>query len=206
MDPKSILNQTKQHTPVILGSKEFKKFAILLPLIEKDNETHVLFEVRSNHLRRQPGDICFPGGKIEGDDPNAKEAAIRETTEELGIQAADLEDVHPLDYIVSPFGMIVYPYAGYISQPAANIKPNPEEVQEVFTVPLSFFMKTEPRVHYVNFQAQPEENFPYELIAGGRDYNWRTRQIEEYFYLYEDKVIWGLTASVLAHFVEMIKC
>jgi peroxisomal coenzyme A diphosphatase NUDT7 len=52
---------------------------------------------------------------------------------------------------------------------------------------------------------KPDKNFPLELIVGGEDYNWRTSKIDEYFYQYEDKVIWGLTAKILSHFIELIK-
>ncbi|UOR13666.1 NUDIX hydrolase [Halobacillus amylolyticus] len=204
MDTEIILNKVNQHTPSILGSQDFSKFAILLPLVEKDNEWHVLFEVRSQKLRRQPGDICFPGGKIDRQDKTEKGAAIRETTEELGINHENISDVFPLDYIVSPFGMIVYPYAGFIND-HESIKPNPAEVEDFFTVPLSFFLKTEPQVHKVSFEAKPEEDFPFDLIVGGQDYDWRTRQIDEYFYIYEDKVIWGLTGKILSHFVEIVR-
>ncbi|WP_163528830.1 NUDIX hydrolase [Halobacillus ihumii] len=204
MDAKTILNKVQQHTPAILGSRNFTKFSILLPLIQKDNETHVLFEVRSRQLRRQPGDICFPGGKIDRQDTSEEAAALRETREELGIEEVDISDIFPLDYMVSPFGMIVYPYAGCIDN-LESIKLNLAEVEDYFTVPLSFFMENEPQIHKVDFEAKPGEDFPFDLIVGGEDYDWRTRQIDEYFYLYEDKVIWGLTGKILAHFVEMVR-
>ena len=73
----------------------------MLPLIEINNETHVLFEVRSLNLRRQPGEICFPGGKIEQDDVDQRQCAIRETSEELGIHESDIENVIPLDYMLN---------------------------------------------------------------------------------------------------------
>ncbi|MBN8236329.1 CoA pyrophosphatase [Halobacillus kuroshimensis] len=205
MNSKRILHQIKQHQPSVLGHEQFRKFSVLLPLMEKDGEIHVLFEVRASTLRRQPGEICFPGGKIDPDDPSARLAAIRETEEELGIGRGQLSDVHPLDYLVSPFGMIVYAFAGYLNTDESAFEKNPDEVKELFTVPLSFFMDQEPEIHYVHFEAQPAENFPYELIPGGENYNWRTRQMEEYFYQYGDKVIWGMTARILAHFVDVLK-
>lgn len=204
VDSKNIMKKVKNHTPSILGNKTFSKFAILLPLVEVKDEVHILFEIRSHQLRRQPGEICFPGGKVDPSDQSEKTAAIRETEEELGIETEDITDVFPLDYLVSPFGMLIYPYVGLIKSPE-RIKPNPSEVEETFTVPLSFFLNNKPQIHHVNVKMQPEEDFPYHLIIGGRDYNWRTRKFEEYFYIYEDKVIWGLTAKILSHFVEMVK-
>ncbi|MFC4559812.1 NUDIX hydrolase [Virgibacillus kekensis] len=204
MEPDTIINKIKNHSPVILGSEEFTKYAVLLPLIEKDEGIHVLFETRAETLRRQPGEICFPGGRIDERDASPADAAVRETTEELGITRKDISDVHSLDYMVSPFGMIVYPFAGMIHN-SDSIEPNPAEVGEVFTVPLKFFLETEPVIHHVNLSVKPEDDFPFDLIVGGENYNWRTGKIEEYFYIYNDYVIWGLTARILSHFAELIR-
>jgi hypothetical protein len=177
MDLERIMNKIKRHTPTVLGHEHFTKSAVLLPLVQKDDELHVLFEVRSENMRRQPGEICFPGGRIEAQDK---------------------------DYLVTAFGMIVYSHAGLIITDE-QFDPNPFEVEEIFTVPLSFFLKTKPEIYHVNLNVQPEEKFPFERIPGGENYDWRTSQIDEYFYHYNDKVIWGLTARILSHFVEMIR-
>jgi peroxisomal coenzyme A diphosphatase NUDT7 len=203
MQLEQLLNKLKNRTPGILGSNEFSKFAVLLPLIEKEDGLHVLFEVRAFDLRRQPGEICFPGGKIERTDKNEQHTAIRETTEELGIHSEHIKNVYPLDYMVSPYGTIIYPYVGTIQDPS-SMKPNPSEVAEIFTVPLTYLKNTKPDRYKVHFEVKPEENFPFHLIAGGENYNWQTHQMEELFYHYEGKVIWGLTARVLEHFLEVI--
>ncbi|WP_188455519.1 NUDIX hydrolase [Virgibacillus oceani] len=204
MDTKFIRTKLGNHAPSILGSADFRKYAVLLPLIQKGDAIHVLFEIRSQNLRRQPGEICFPGGRMENKDTSFQDTALRETTEELGISLKQISDVYPLDYVVSPFGMIIHPFAGMITNPEI-INPNPTEVAEVFTVPLSFFQNTSPKYHYVYLQMVPEENFPFELIAGGQNYNWRTGKIEELFYIYDDKVIWGLTAKILSHFIDVLR-
>jgi peroxisomal coenzyme A diphosphatase NUDT7 len=190
-------------TPSIMGHEQFIKFAILLPLVEVNNEVHILFEVRSLTMRRQPGEVCFPGGRIEkGEDP--QKAAVRETSEELGIHESEIIDVFPLDYMVSAFGTIIYPFAGRISD-LSKIIPNEAEVGEVFTVPLSFFKKNQPDSYKINFQVEPEDGFPFDLIIGGENYNWQTRKMDEYFYRANGKVIWGLTAKVLTHFIELME-
>lgn len=204
MNPQQIMDKIKNHTPDILGNESFSKYAVLLPLIKKNGETHVLFEVRSYDLRRQPGEICFPGGRIDRTDEDARHTALRETQEELGVSLQEITEVFPLDYLVSPFGMIVYTFAGEINE-AANFTLNSAEVDHIFTVPLSFFQETAPKVYRIHFRAQPEADFPFDLIAGGENYDWRTREMDEYFYLYGDKVIWGLTARILTHFIEVLR-
>jgi len=204
MKPEFITKKLKAHSPKILGSENFSKYAVLLPLIQTKDGISVLFEVRSMELRRQPGEICFPGGRVDAGDQNEREAAIRETVEELGVDKREISGVAPLDFLISPFGMIIYPYAGFIKN-ADMVKPNPDEVGEVFAVPLSFFLETDPEIYKIHFKAEPEESFPFDLVAGGRNYNWRTRHMEEYFYNFEGRIIWGLTARILAHFISILK-
>jgi peroxisomal coenzyme A diphosphatase NUDT7 len=204
MELTTILTKLKKHTPSILGSERFSKYAVMLPLIQKEDGLHVLFEVRSLELRRQPGEICFPGGRIDPEDSDEKAAAIRETIEELGVKKEDITGVFPLDFMISPFGMMIYPFVGIINSPE-SIRPNPAEVGEIFTVPLTYFLKKDPEIFHINFKVEPEENFPFNLVIGGANYNWRTRTIDEYFYTYKEKAIWGLTAKILSHFIDILR-
>lgn len=204
MDVNRILIKLEDREPSILGSNSFHKFAVLLPMIEKEDGLHILFEVRALNMRRQPGEICFPGGKIDPEDQNEQYTAIRETSEELGIHQSRITRVKPLDYLVTAFGSIIYPFFGVIENPE-EIVPNESEVAETFTVPLSFFREVEPEIFKVHFAPMPESSFPYELIIGGENYNWQIRHVDEYFYKYEDKVIWGMTARILSNFLELIK-
>ena len=203
MDAANIITKLKNREPSILGRENYREYAVLIPLIEKDNKTYILFEVRSANLRSQPGDICFPGGKIDKEDRGPRHAAIRETSEELGILESSIKDVIPLDYMIADNSRIIYPFVGRITHPD-EITPNTDEVEETFTVPLTHFIKTKPDKYKVNVQVVPEENFPFDLIAGGEDYNWRKRPMDELFYHYDGKAIWGLTATILTHFVALL--
>lgn len=205
MKPEQIIEKMKKHTPEVLGNQAYRNYSILLPLIEKEDGLHLVFEVRSLQMRRQPGEICFPGGKVDESDDRDIDTAVREAKEELGIENGDISEVYPFDYMVSPFGMKISTYVGFIKCPETEMVPNPSEVEEVFTVPLSFFLETKPDVHYVNMEVRPDDDFPFDLIPGGQNYQWTARRFPEFFYQYEEKVIWGLTASVIVHFVEMIQ-
>lgn len=200
----SLVNKMKDRTPSILGSEKFSKFSVLVPIVEIKNEPHVLFEVRSLKLRRQPGEICFPGGKYDQEDRDELHTAVRETSEELGIEESSITHVSPLDYMISPFGTIIYPYMGVIKD-AQGITPNPMEVGEIFTVPISYLLSVEPQVYKVNFKVEPDKDFPIKLIPDREEYKWQIRALDEYFYFYEDRVIWGLTARILKHFLEIVK-
>ncbi|MCL6617155.1 MAG: CoA pyrophosphatase [Anoxybacillus ayderensis] len=195
--------ELRRRTPTIMDFDKYATYAVLLPLIRQHDDTFVLFEVRSFQLRRQPGEICFPGGKMDACDQSPKETAVRETCEELGIKREHITHVVPLDYMLSPFGMVIYPFVAFVDIEQMQI--NEKEVEDVFTVPLSFFIETKPQIYRVQFEPKPEDDFPFDDIPGGRQYNWRPRQIEEHFYYYKDKVIWGLTAKIVYHFVRLIE-
>ncbi|MFC4766793.1 NUDIX hydrolase [Effusibacillus consociatus] len=199
----SIIQSLKNRNASIMGQENLFKSSVLVPLVEHNGELCILFEERAHHLKRQPGEICFPGGRIDPTDEDELAAAIRETREELGLGNSSIEPLGSLDYIVTPF-QIVHPFVGRIAD-FAKIRPNPDEVASVFCVPLAYLRKATPGLHYVDLKVIPPEDFPFDQIPNGRNYKWRTGKIPEYFYYYEDRIIWGLTARILHHFLEMTK-
>jgi 8-oxo-dGTP pyrophosphatase MutT (NUDIX family) len=175
--------------------------AVAVPLVEKDGDLHLLFEVRSRHLKRQPGEICFPGGRLEPDDRDPSAAAVRETCEELGLPPERVRVLGALDILVNPWRSIIYPFVCHIA--SGPIRINEEEVEEVFVVPLEYLRNHPPKIHHVHLDVRPEETFPFHLIPGGRQYRWSRGRAPEYFYTYEGYVIWGLTARILKHFLDL---
>ncbi len=190
--------------PSILGHEEYFRSAVLLPLVMKDNQICIIFEKRADNIH-QPGEVSFPGGRIDADDAGPEQAAVRETCEELGLHLSDIEVIAPLDIMVSPFNVIVYPYLAQINSRRA-LCPNPDEVAEVFYVPLDFFLNYEPMRKSIYLTVGgASEDFPFEIIPQGKNYPFRKGVLPQFFYLWEDYVIWGLTARIINHFVGLIR-
>lgn len=187
----------------IIGHQQANTSAVLLPLAELDGVTSILFEKRAPHLFSQPGEICFPGGRIESDE-NPQMAAVRETCEELGLDTGDIEVIAPLDLLITPFNAIVYPYVGYIMD-NHRIRLNPDEVDTVFYVPLDYLLHNRPIQKNLSFKMHFSEDFPYELIPHGREYPFRQPSYPQHFYIWKEHVIWGLTALILNHFLELVQ-
>jgi len=204
MKAKDIFTSLSDYKPNILGYEHYNKFSLLLPLVDVNDETHLLFEVRSHAMRSQPGDVCFPGGRVDLSDRTELHSALRETEEEIGINEKYIKNIIPLDYMVNGFHGIIYPFVGKVTS-LDNMSLNKQEVAEVFTVPLKYFLENEPEKYKISFEVVPEEDFPFHLIQGGEDYKWRMRQLDELFYEYNDRIIWGLTARIIHHFVEVLK-
>ncbi len=177
--------------------------SVLVPLIKIKGEISVLFEVRSSKLAWQPGEICFPGGRIE-ERETPLVAAVRETCEELQIDSRHISMIGNLNYLIAPIGVILYPFVGAIASDV-QVKPSEDEVEKVFTVPLEYLLETEPTVGHLQVATQPTGDFPFHLLA---DYqrDWKKRTVYPvYFYQYQQYVIWGLTARVLYSFLDIVK-
>jgi 8-oxo-dGTP pyrophosphatase MutT (NUDIX family) len=195
-----IENIFKNRKSDIIGN--YRKSAVMLLLSEEAGEAKLVFEVRANTLRHQPGDICLPGGKIEkGESP--RDAAIRETIEELNIEPQDIEYVGEMDYFISPYGTIMYPFVAKLNK--REVTPNQGEVDHIFKVPISYLLNMEPQAYEMEIGPNLKEDFPYHLVKGGKDYNFSRGKMAQYFYKYGDYVIWGFTAMVVKSFIDIIK-
>lgn len=191
--------------PSIENESDYFSSAVLIPLVSYKGELRILFEVRASTLSWQPGEICFPGGRIEHDDCSPLAAAIRETSEEIGVPEKLIQPLGAMDYIVSPIGVILYPFVGFIEK-AEAVVPSCDEVGKIFSVPLEYLMSTEPVVGRMEVATRPLGEFPYHLLPAGYSQDWRRRaEYEVHFYQYKEYVIWGLTAKVLHKFLQVCK-
>lgn len=189
--------QSRKPLPVDVKNR----FSVMIPLIKRDGEIHLLFEKRAFTLRNQPGEISFPGGRIEkGESP--REAAVRETAEELLISEREIEIYSEGDFVVNPYAAIIYTFVGEIKKDFDKISPSEDEVEKVFTVPLSYFLKTKPKSYKINLRVERNKEFPYHLIPNGVNYKFKRGREEVLFYEYEDEIIWGFTAKMARRFVE----
>lgn len=195
----------RNRTCDIENESDYSTSAVVVPLVRHHGRLGVLFEVRSAGLNWQPGDICFPGGRIELDDASPMEAAVRETCEELGLPSSAIEVLGPLSYMVSPIGVMLYPFAAYIKD-YDLIRPNNGEVAEVFVVPLDYLINCEPLTAHMELATRPLPDFPLELLENSYAKDWKRRTTYPVlFYQYDGHVIWGLTARVLFGFLNICR-
>lgn len=187
----------------LANAEDFLQAAVTVPLIDVAGQPAVLFEVRSGKLNWQPGEICFPGGRIETYDASPLQTAVRETVEELGVAQSSIEVLGALDYLVSPIGVLLYPYAVHIAA-SLPLAPNADEVAEVFTVPLDFLLTAKPQVASMEMATKPLAGFPFDLLPPDYPQGYRRRaKYPVLFYQYKQYIIWGLTARVLTTFLEI---
>jgi 8-oxo-dGTP pyrophosphatase MutT (NUDIX family) len=176
--------------------------AVMVPLVPgKESGWDVVLEVRSSALANQPGDVCCPGGHMEPGE-TARQAAIRETCEELLVSPQQVRPLASLGQLIGPGGRPLEAFVcelfGYTGTFSTG------EVSEILTVPLNFVVTERPTTYPIGYSPTFPEDFPWERIRGGRSYRWRQRVEQEPFYD-TDPCVWGVTARVLERLGEVLR-
>ncbi len=199
---KNVKDIIEENRPKLRSSVRGREAAVMLPLVYKDGEWQILFEVRSSKLKTQPGEICFPGGGIDvGENP--REAAVREVCEELLIDASQIEVLGEIDGTIGPSGAPMWAFAGIVRDYKGTF--SSDEVAEIFTVPLRELLEMEPTIGTVKLHIEMPEDFPAEMIPDHENYKWRGREQEIPFYPWHEYMIWGATGRILHNFLEKAK-
>ncbi|MFT8364116.1 MAG: CoA pyrophosphatase [Sporolactobacillus sp.] len=198
MDIKSIQRRI-ENDETIIGEELAKKSAVLLPLIKEGESWSLLLEVRAASLARQPGDVCFPGGRSEEVDATLEETAVRETCEELGVAKEAITVIGRMGTCIADREHFIYPFIGVLNQ-ETSLALNSDEVAECFTIPVPWLLKQVPERRTLRFSVAQKQDFPFERIQSGSSYPFRNLTTTELFYTYHGHTIWGLTARMLEHF------
>ena len=201
MELNTIKEIIRNHEHELILPDEHLFTAIMIPLIETDNGLEIVFEVRSSNVS-QPNEVSFPGGYLENDETFI-EAAIRETSEELLIHKNQIEVLGPLHRSVNRGRLIIDSCLGLLHDYQYTY--NPDEVSQIFTIPLDTLIEKQPQIYEGKVTVTPNDDFPFDLIPNGRNYQFKYPNRLFYFYVIDDHVIWGLTADLLYRFINIIK-
>ncbi len=215
-DLASLLNNLPE-TPNVMSKENFANTAVLVPLICIDGEMHLLFQKRSKSIR-QGSEICFPGGLFDPQsDKDYEDTAVRETIEELGIDKNYIKMLGRLDTLVSVLGVTVEPFLSVIQADAlSSLKPNPLEVEKVFTLPVSVFCEDNLETYsvrlmaqssYINKKGKKVILLPSEDLGLPEIYHndWGGMHHRVLVYKTEQGILWGITAEIIHDMVSKIK-
>jgi 8-oxo-dGTP pyrophosphatase MutT (NUDIX family) len=150
--------------------------AVLVPLVNRAEGLHVLLTQRSADLPDHPGQISFPGGRIEPEDASIAHAALREAHEEIGLPSERVSVIGQLSTYDTVTGYRVTPVVGWV-EPPFDVHPDPVEVADVFEVPLAFLLDPANQQRHFRMLGMLRRDF------------WAIP--------YRDRYIWGATAAML---------
>lgn len=157
--------------------------AVLVPIVVHPPGMTAVFTQRTEHLADHPGQISFPGGRVERDDADAVATALREAEEEIGLAHRQVDIIGQLDAFDTSTGFSVTPVVGLVAPPLA-LTLDSFEVAEAFEVPLGFLL---------------------DAANHRRERRMHEGRLREYVALdYDGRIIWGATARMIVSLREVL--
>lgn len=158
--------------------------AVLVPLVVRADAPSLLLTKRTDHLHHHPGQISFPGGRVEAQDSTPVDTALRETEEEIGLDRRHVELLGALPDYYTGTGFRVTPVVGLV-HPPFELQLDAFEVAEAFEVPLGHFL-------------DPANHQRHSLVHEGRERQFHAMPYKDYF-------IWGATAGILMSLYRLLR-
>ena len=165
----------------LMERAKVREAAVLVPLVDRPDGAGVILTRRTQKLRKHSGQIAFPGGSIDPEDASAEAAALREAREEIALADRFVEPLGRLPRYLTTTGFRITPVVASVV-PGFSLTANPDEVDEIFEVPLAFLMSE------ANHQRHSK------AFDG----------VERHFYAmpFGDRYIWGVTAGIIRTLYE----
>lgn len=181
------------------SSRKPAKAAVLVPIVLRGpdfEQSTILLTQRAKHMSTHPGQIAFPGGKVDPQDANHQATALREAQEEVGLDPQHVQVIGELPVYVTGTAFWVTPVIALVS-PEFELMPNADEVQDVFEVPLSFLMNpAHHRRHAFDWQGTQRHWFSMPYQETRLRPNGQSHEVERF--------IWGATAAMLRNFYRFL--
>ena len=162
---------------------KLKPAAVLIPVVDRGDHASVLLTTRNAQMRSHSGQVAFPGGKIDAEDLSPEHAALREANEEIGLDVRQAQTLGRLPQYMTGSGYAITPVLAVVRTPF-ELRANPDEVADIFEVPLHFLM-------------DPQQHQRESRIFAGH---------ERFFYAihYQNRNIWGATAGIIRSLYERL--
>ncbi len=181
-DEERIKTILEERNPRRLSRDGMKIAAVLAPIFMKDGGWHLLLTRRTDTVEHHKGEISFPGGHMDEDDPDLEHTALRETHEEVGIPPGDVNLLGRLDDINTITDFRVRPFVGRLDYPF-EVYPCEDEIAEVIMLPVSEFLVP--------------------CNATKSITQWKGTEHAIYFFHVGGHTVWGATAKILKQLLEL---
>jgi len=182
-DPDRLRRILKDRKRISSRKRGFRRAAVLVPIFERQGDSYLIFTQRTETVSTHKGEISFPGGAIDPEDREPRQAALREAEEELCLSPRQVTVLGLLDDIVTLSRYRITPVVGMVRAPF-SLCPNPREIEKVFEIPVGKFL--DPRI----FRKEDQIEFQ------GQSY-------PVYYFSLPEVTVWGATAKILKQFLTI---
>lgn len=184
VDVEQVHHLIEAYGPQRVDNRSLKRAAVLVPFVIKQGELHLVYTRRTDEVEHHPGQVSFPGGMRDREDPDLLSTALRETWEEIGVDPGAVTVWGELDHIVTVTRFAVSPYVGLLDQPDEFVL-NPAEVARVIEVPLEHILH--------------EGHFRERMI------DWDGVAITSPAFKWDGELVWGATARISQNLVDVLR-
>lgn len=160
--------------------------AVLIPMLRSQGEWRILYTRRTDTLPEHSGQVAFPGGRLDPDDPSPEAAALREAHEEIGLEADSVRILGRIDSFITLTNYCVTPIVGLIPWPFP-MRLALDEVSRVFTIPLAWLAN--PANRHITERKLPAPYPPTPVI---------------YFQPFDNEVLWGVSAQITVNLLSIL--
>lgn len=157
--------------------------AVLVLLYEHCGDLGLVFQKRTDKVDTHKGQVSFPGGGKDPEDRDLEATALRETSEEIGVDPTDVDILGRLDEMKTISGFAVRPYVGWLNRYPYDWVCSEDEVDYLLEVPLAHILD------------------PANYVPDHREFNGRLAELPSY--RFRDDLIWGATARMLQNFLDL---
>jgi len=164
-------------------ASELRPASVLVPIVDRDDGLTMLFTRRAVHLKDHSGQVSFPGGRVAAGDASPEATALREAREEIGLEPGRVELLGRMPEYLTRTGFRITPVVGVV-MPPLELTPDPNEVEEIFEVPLAFLLDP------ANHQRESRE--------------WQGERRWFFAMPYQGHYIWGATAGMLVNLYRFL--
>jgi 8-oxo-dGTP pyrophosphatase MutT (NUDIX family) len=165
--------------------RQVRQAAVLVPICQVDGQWHLLYTRRTDTVLTHKGQVAFPGGAVEADDPDVTFTALRETYEEIGLIPDQVKILGRMPTYVTISDYLITPIVARVPWPFELVL-SADEVLRVFTIPLHWLMDPS------NWQEKPFTR------PDGR------QEMVIFYETYSGELLWGITARITINFLEIL--
>ncbi len=157
--------------------------AVLLAVTDDPLNPEIILTQRAGHLSTHSGEVSFPGGKVDDTDGSFRATALRESQEEIGLEPSEVEVLGQLPSVLTRWKIDVTPIVGIVPK-GVGLTPNFDEIDSIFHVPVSFFVR--------------DQRVRTDVFRRGHVEFWAP------VYHFEGYKIWGFTAGIIVSFINQV--